>query len=150
MMKLFGMNGAATAVVAAMMFATPVFSADTGALPAEMTQNGLRYVTGGIGADAVAAFKQAAPKYPLELLFAQKATPNDVYLADVKVMIRQSGKVMLDAKSGGPFLLVQLLPGKYQIEASSDGVMKQQVVELTQGVHKRVVFVWDAPGGVAK
>ena len=144
-MKPIALIRAATAAVAAMMFATPVFSADSAALPAEMTQNGLRYVTGGIGADAVAAFKQAAPKYPLELLFAQKATPNDVYLAEVKVMIRQSGKVMLDAKSGGPFLLAQLPPGKYQIEASSEGVVKQQAVEVVKGKHQRVVFVWDAP-----
>lgn len=113
----------------------------------EKTQGSIRYATGGIGTDEVAAFKAAAPKYPLELLFAQKASPNDVYLADVKVIVKgESGKILLDTVSGGPFLLAQLPPGTYRIEASHDGVMKQQTVGLKAGQHRRVVFVWEVPG----
>jgi hypothetical protein len=113
----------------------------------EKTQGAIRYATGGIGADEVAAFKAAAPKYALELLFAEKASPNDVYLADVKVIVKgASGQVLLDTISGGPFLLANLPAGKYRIEASHDGVMKQQTVEIRVGQHRRVVFVWDAPG----
>ena len=114
----------------------------------EKSQGSVRYATGGIGADEVAAFKAAAPQYPLELLFAQKASPNDVYLADVKVIVKSaSGQVLLDTVSGGPFLLVRLPAGKYRIEADSDGVVKQQAVELKAGQHRRVVFVWEMPGG---
>lgn len=113
-------------------------------LPAEKTQGNVRYVTGGIGADAVAAFKQAATKYPLELLFAQKAAPNDVYLADVTVTVRgSSGQVVLDTVSDGPFLLAHLPPGQYQIEASSAGVTKRQAVSVSADTHRRVVFVWN-------
>lgn len=114
----------------------------------EKSQGSVRYATGGIGADEVAAFKAAAPQYPLELLFAQKASPNDVYLSDVKVTVKAaSGQVLLDTVSAGPFLLARLPAGKYRIEADSDGVVKQQAVELRAGQHRRVVFVWDAPGG---
>lgn len=134
---------AASFLVTSMAYLSPAIAAD--ALPGEVKQGSVRYVTGGIGADAVAAFKQAAAKYPLELLFAQKAAPNDVYLADVKVTVRQSGKVVLDAESGGPFLLAHLPPGKYQIEAVSEGVSRQQAVDLQPGKHRKVVFVWDGP-----
>ncbi len=114
----------------------------------EKSQGSVRYATGGIGADEVAAFKAAAPQYPLELLFAQKASPNDVYLSDVKVTVKAaSGQVLLDTVSGGPFLLARLPAGKYRIEADSDGVVKQQAVELKAGQHRRVVFVWEKPGG---
>jgi hypothetical protein len=113
----------------------------------EKTQGAVRYATGGIGEAAVTAFKAAAPKYPLELLFAQKASPNDVYLADVKVTVRQAGKVVLDAESDGPFLLANLPSGKYQIEAVSEGVTKRQNVDVQSGKHRRVVFVWDEPAG---
>jgi hypothetical protein len=113
----------------------------------QKTQGSVRYATGGIGADEIAAFKAAAPKYPLELLFAEKALPNDVYLTDVQVMVKgASGQVLLDTVSGGPFLLAQLPPGTYRIEANHDGVMKRQTVELKAGQHRRVVFVWEAPG----
>jgi len=109
-------------------------------------QGSVRYVTGGIGADAAEAFKQAAARYPLELLFAQKAVPNDVYLAGVKVTVRQAGKVLLDTEADGPFLLAHLPSGKYEIEAVNEGVSKRQVVDVLAGKHRRVVFVWDEPG----
>ncbi len=134
---------AASFLVTSMAYLSPAMGADT--LPDEVKQGSVRYVTGGIGADATAAFKKVATKYPLELLFAQKAVPNDVYLADVKVTIRQSGKVMLETESGGPFLLASLPAGKYQIEATSEGVTRQQTVDLQSDKHRRVVFVWDAP-----
>lgn len=151
-MKPAAMNRAAiqwgaTAVVVAMMFTTLASGADTSALPAEVVQGNVRYVSGGIGEDAVMAFKQAAAEYPLELLFAQKASPNDVYLAGVKVTVRQSGKVLLDTESGGPFLLAHLPSGKYQIEAVSEGVTRQQTVDVQAGKHRRVVFVWPEPAG---
>lgn len=135
---------AASFLVTSMAYLSPAMGAD--ALPGEVKQGSVRYVTGGIGADAVAAFKQAATKYPLELLFAQKALPNDVYLAGVKVTVRQSGKVVLDAESGGPFLLAHLPSGKYEIEAVNEGVAKWQTVEVQAGKHRRVVFVWGGPG----
>lgn len=136
---------AAAFLVTSMAYLSPA-AADE--LLEEKTQGTVRYATGGIGEAAVAAFKTAAQKYPLELLFAQKASPNDVYLADVKVIVRgPSGQVVLDTVSGGPFLLAQLPPGKYRIEADNDGVVKQQTVEVRAGQHRRVVFVWDTPGG---
>lgn len=136
---------AAAFLVTSMAYLSPVAAREP---LEEKTQGAIRYATGGIGADEVAAFKAAAPQYPLELLFAQKASPNDVYLADVRVVVKStSGRVLLDTVSGGPFLLARLPPGKYRIEADSDGVVKQQMVEVRAGEHRRVVFVWDAPGG---
>ncbi len=136
---------AATFLITSMAYLSPA-SAD--GLVEEKIQGEVRYATGGIGADEAAAFKAAAPKYPLELLFAQKASPNDVYLTGVQVIVRgPSGQVLLDTVSSGPFLLLRLPAGKYRIEASSDGAVKQQTVEVRTGQHRRVVFVWDAPGG---
>lgn len=135
---------AASFLVTSIAYLSPAMAAE--ALPDEVRQGSVRYVTGGIGADAAAAFKQAAAKYPLEMLFAQKAVPNDVYLTGVKVTVRQSGKTVLDTESGGPFLLANLPSGKYQIEAVSDGVTKRQAVDVQAGKHQRVVFVWDEPG----
>jgi len=136
---------AAAFLVTSMAYLAPAAADD---LFEEKSQGSVRYATGGIGADEVAAFKAAAPRYPLELLFAQKATPNDVYMADVQVTVKEAtGQTVLDTVSGGPFLLAQLPPGKYRIEAKSDGVMKQQTVEVRNGQHRRVVFVWEATGG---
>ncbi len=136
---------ATAAVVAAMTLALPAFGADSPALPDEITQGNVRYISGGVGEQSAAAFKQAAAKYPLELLFAQKASPNDVYLAGVKVTVRdRAGKVVLDAVTEGPYLLATMPAGRYQIEASHEGVAKTQAVEIGSGKHQRLVMVWTA------
>lgn len=135
---------AAAFLVTSMAYLAPAAADD---LFEEKSQGSVRYATGGIGADEVAAFKAAAPRYPLELLFAQNASPHDVYLADVQVTVRgSSGQVVLDTVSGGPFLLAKLPPGRYRIEADNGGVVKQQTVEVSAGQHRRVVFVWQAEG----
>jgi hypothetical protein len=135
---------AAAFLITSMAYLSP---ATADGLVEEKSQGNVRYATGGIGADEIAAFKAAAPKYPLQLLFAEKALPNDVYLTDVQVMVKgASGQVLLDTVSGGPFLLLQLPAGKYRIEANNGGMVKQQSIELKAGQHRRVVFVWEAPG----
>ena len=134
---------AASLSLTALVIANPVASADTSSLPSVKMQGGVSYVTGGIGENEAAALKHAAATYPLELLFAQKAQPKDVYIADVKIVIRdRSGNPVLDTTAEGPFLLAKLPAGKYQIEAEYDGVRKQQAIEIHPGKHRRAVFVW--------
>lgn len=134
-------------VVAGILLAGPAFGADSSGLPAEITQGSVRYVSGGVGEASASAFKQAASRYPLELLFAQKASPNDVYLAGVKVTVRdRAGKVVLDAVSDGPYLLATMPAGRYRIDADYEGIAKSQTVEIQSGRHQRVVLVWAARG----
>lgn len=136
---------AAAFLVTSMAYLAPAAADD---LLEEKVQGAVRYSIGGISEAAVLAFKVAAPKYPLEMLFAQKASPNDVYLADVKVtVLGPSGQVVLAIVSGGAFLLARLPPGKYSIEASNNGVVKQMAAEVRAGQHQRVVFAWDVPAG---
>ena len=117
--------------------------ADISSLPAPKAQGPISYVSGGIGDDQAGAFKQAARSYPLELLFAQRGTPKDEYVAEVKVTIRDSsGKVLLDTMSDGPFLLAKLPSGKYRIDADYAGQAKHQSVDIQGGKHQRKVFVW--------
>jgi hypothetical protein len=112
-------------------------------LPAEKWQGGLSYVTGGIGQDEAAAFKQLAKTYPLAVEFIRHAQPKDEYEADVAVTItRGDGKTVLDIKSEGPFLLVNLPAGAYRVKAQRSGQPKEQTVNIKQGAHQRVVFEW--------
>jgi hypothetical protein len=79
----------------------------------------------------------------LEMLFAQKARPNDEFLADVKVSVRdRSAKPVLETTSEGPFLLAKLPAGKYKIDVEYRGERKRQSVEIRPGTHQRAVFVW--------
>ena len=132
---------------AALVTLTPLASADSTLLPSVKMQGGVRYVTGGIGENEAAAFKDAASRYPLELLFAENARPKDAYIADVRVNIwDRSGNSLLHTKTEGPFLLAALPDGTYQIEAEYRGIRKRQTIQIHAGKHRRAVFVWASQG----
>lgn len=149
-MKLNALTISAITAITFLSATSPALSADEYRLPAEVTRGEVRYITGGVGSDAAAAFKQAAARYPLELQFVRKATPMDEFLSGVKVTIKnRAGAVVLDATSEGPYLLAQLPAGTYQIDADHAGVTKRQALEIRAGRHERAVFVWAAGADTA-
>jgi hypothetical protein len=99
-------------------------------------------VNGGLNEEERAKVAAQFPEHRLELLFAGKGTPNE-YLADIKVQIKdQNGKLVLDTVCDGPFLQVKMPAGRYQIIADSEGVLKQQTVQVLSAKAQRVVFIW--------
>jgi hypothetical protein len=91
----------------------------------------------------VNAIKQVAAQYPLELEFARTAIPQNEYVTDVKVLIKDhQGTLVLDTISDGPFLLAKLPDGKYIVNVSRQGSTKQRAVQIRSQQHERLIFVW--------
>lgn len=122
----------------------PVVAADMKALPEAQTQNGITYLSGGIGLDESEAMKAAARDYTL--MITCSVQPTGKYLADVKVNITdKSGSLVLETVIDGPMLLVQLAPGQYRISAKNDGVTMNRTVNIGSEHPTRVNLSW--PGG---
>lgn len=99
-------------------------------LPKPASQNGIDYVSGGVGTDAAAAMKEMAAKYNTQLRFA--AAPAGNYLVDVNVkIIGASGHTRFELAKAGPILLAHLPPGTYDVIASYEG--KEQKRRITVG-----------------
>ena len=123
----------------------PVVAADMEALPEAQTQNGITYLSGGIGLDESEAMKAAAKDYTL--MITCSVQPTGKYLADVKVNITdKSGSPVLETVIDGPMLLVQLAPGQYRISADNDGVTMNRTVDIGSKHPTRVNLSW--PAGV--
>ena len=133
-----------TLLLASMAVQTAYAQDDQGTLPAATTVGNATFLSGGIGLDESTAMQQAAPKYPLELVFGAKEGNTEAYTADVHVKISDhSGNTVIDTVSNGPYLLATLPDGSYKIEASSGGVSKTQQAVLKKGAHRRIVFSWN-------
>ncbi|MES2354886.1 MAG: carboxypeptidase-like regulatory domain-containing protein [Pseudomonadota bacterium] len=107
------------------------------------TENGITYVSGGVGEEEVQALKNAAKDYDLMVTFASGKT--GAYLADVKVDIENAkGKNVLSAVSDGPIFLADLPKGTYRIKAEAEGktVTRQVQVSGRHGQTKRTEMVW--------
>ena len=137
------------AMAAALCMVTNAWAAMDADLPPEQTQGKVTYLSGGIGLDQQAAIKQAANEYPLELEFLESgeayAVPHAVLTAGVQVTITdRTGKVVLDARSNGPFMLARLPDGQYTISADNTGRVETRRVTVERGKHRTVVFEWRA------
>lgn len=108
--------------------------------PQIQTQNGINFMSGGVGEGQAAAMKAAAANYSLVLTFA---TPSGAYLADVRVLIQDSkGSIILDAVSAGPMFLVQLPPAQYRLTAEYKGRTQSDAFSIKAGTPLRMTLRW--------
>jgi hypothetical protein len=112
-------------------------------LPQPASQNGISYITGGVGEDEVQAFRAAAANYNLRMTFASKTGS---YLSDIDVTISSgAGRLVLTVRTEGPFLFVQLPAGHYQIRAQTRHIMETRKIQVPARGGAQLRFYWEDP-----
>jgi hypothetical protein len=105
------------------------------------TQNGITYLSGGIGLDESTAMKQIHGGYNLRMTFA--TGPEDQYLPVDNVSIQKAnGQSVLTLNDVGPYLYVRLPADQYTVVSSANGQEKRQTVAVNDSGAKTVVFHW--------
>jgi hypothetical protein len=95
----------------------------------------VRYISGGVGQEEAATLRENRAAYTLWL--ATATARGAAWLSDVRVRITQraGGVLMLDHRLDGPWLMADLPPGDYRIEATWEdtdtGVRDVQLTEVT-------------------
>ncbi len=108
------------------------------------TQDGITYLTGGVGIDEREAMVRQAGEYNLRLTFVTET--RGAYLGVVSVGIQDSaGRTLLSTLSDGPWFYAKLAAGSYTISAESRGQEHSQKVEISAARPAIVLFRW-SPG----
>ena len=106
------------------------------------TNEGHRYVVGGVGTEEVDALRQEAAAFSLQLITAART---GAYLSGTHVRITGPGNnVVLDTDIGGPWLLVDLPGGRYTVRATHSGTTVERRLMIEAGKTQRVVLHFDA------
>ena len=104
-------------------------------------QNGISYVTGGIGSASQARTKALGGDMNLSLVFAKAQGGN--YVADVDVqVIDQSGKKVLALKSSDPLLYARLPAGSYKVTATAAGKTIERNVVVPATGQRAETLLW--------
>jgi hypothetical protein len=128
-------------IAAVLAAATPI--ADAQSVLEGRTAQDRRFIAGGIGLDQSEQMKAAARDFPLSITVA---ATSGAYLADSHIRIDEArGKLVLDMQLEEPYLLVDLSPGKYSVEATLQGRKQQRSVEIAAGTPAKIVFSFDVP-----
>ena len=112
------------------------------ALSEGKTAQGEPYVSGGIALGEREALEQRRAAFSLWIATAAKKTGS--YLADARVIVTdEAGKTVLDTKLDGPWLLVNLKPGRYTVEASLRKQTQRKTTTIHPGDHHEMLFYFD-------
>jgi hypothetical protein len=129
---------------AALSLALAVSLAPAAALaaPAQpQQQNGVSYISGGVGQDEQNAMRALRSDYNLRLTFATKQT--GAYRSDVQLdIVDAKGNSVLSVASTGPMVFVRLPAGVYRISASAEGKTFKRSVKVGAGA-KEMTLHWE-------
>jgi len=118
---------------------TPAFAA--AAQPQQKQQNGVSYISGGVGLDEQNAMNALRADYNLRLTFATRQT--GAYRSDVQLDITDAkGNSVLSAASTGPMVFAKLPPGVYRISASAEGKTFKRSVRIGNAPREMILH-WE-------
>lgn len=104
------------------------------------TAGAVTYVSGGVGEGSLDRLRSLTGDFNLKLVFALKS---GAYLSGVGVSIADAaGKTLLDTTSEGPWFLVSLPAGNYQIVATSGGHAVKRQIAVGAAKLRTVDFRW--------
>jgi hypothetical protein len=110
-----------------------------------VSMRAMEAVCTGLGADARNDPRWAT--YPLRIEVVGRAGE---YLGQAEVTLTQNGEAILSARCGGPWLLVRLPPGMYEVTATVQNVSKMGRVTVPATGQGRLVLRFPELGEAAK
>jgi hypothetical protein len=114
-----------------------------GDVPDSKRYQDILYISGGIGSEESDAMLLLGKKWPLTLEFAQDHPQRPLWVADVQVIITNSKKkVIFDALSDGPIMLIELPADQYEIEAKFEERTLKRKIKLEQGKPVKLPVIW--------
>jgi hypothetical protein len=122
--------------------AVPAIATTSSSMPTECYQGSVGYVTGGVGQRDARLFEQHLTSHPLAIELLEHSGKKDAFTADAMVrIVDPHGRTVLDAQADGPFMLVDLPPGRYSIHATLAGdTMRKTDVWISAGHTARATF----------
>lgn len=137
----FRIIGACATAAALLLIAASATAADTDSLPAAKHDGAISYRSGGIGSDSSDAMKAEASRYSLAMTFWTLINNRNAYTIPTHLsIVNASGNSVLDVTPDGPYLLIDLPAGKYQVTAAAGASSKTRAVEIVAGSHKTFSF----------
>lgn len=113
-------------------------------IPETQHSQGIAYVTGGVGEGESSAILAEAKQWPVLLEMSQIENGRGVWIfgATIKIMSSIKKQVIFDAQADGPYMLVNLDPGDYLIDATYEGVAQKKAISLKAGSTQKISLFW--------
>lgn len=106
------------------------------------TADGRGYISGGISDEERVELQPQREQFSLWVVTA--ARKSGAYLSEVQLTIRDAQqRIVFDAALQGPWLFIDLQPGRYTLEARYNGQMQQRPTTIRPGGRRQAFFYFD-------
>jgi hypothetical protein len=100
--------------------------------PAPQSYGGIQVINGGVDLDQADAIKRIQSRYPLRVEISGRG--GNYYVAD-RLRLIQRGEVLAEIPDAGPWLLLDVPPGRYTLAGDFGGTeVRRDVMVSTEGV----------------
>jgi hypothetical protein len=112
-------------------------------IPDTQYSQGISYISGGVGEEESRAILAEAKQWPLLLELSQLENGRGVWIFGAKIKISNANhQVIFDAHADGPYILINLPLGQYQIEAAYQGVTQRKAVNIQGSASQKLAIFW--------
>ena len=132
-------------VAAAAIFGAWMASAQAVTNPPIQVAQGIEYMCGGRTGEEAAFMKTVSPRWAATLEFGVSRSASGArFPSEVKVVVREryTGREVMQASTGAPYLLARLNPGAYEIEATMAGITLIEPMVVFNGAGSKAIFTW--------
>jgi hypothetical protein len=115
-------------------------------IPELQINQGIEYLSGGIGSEESEAILALGPKWPLTLEFSQAHAERPLWVADVsvKVVNLKTQKIIFTGLSDGPIMLINLPTGQYQLKLEFEGRPINKQIKVDADKPQKLSIAWPA------
>jgi len=122
-----------------LLYGASVFSQ---ALDTEYSE-GVAYISGGVGDEESTDILSEAKRWPLMLELSQIENGRGIWIFGATVkLVNSSQKVVFNAQANGPYMLINIEPGEYSLQASYQGVEQKRAISLKAGQSQKLSIFW--------
>jgi len=112
-------------------------------IPGTQYSQGIAYISGGVGAEESQAILDEAKRWPLLLELSQLEGGRGVWIFGAMIQIQNTqNQIIFEASANGPFILINLPAGDYQLAASYQGVVQKRSINLKPSASQKINLFW--------
>jgi predicted RNA-binding protein YlxR (DUF448 family) len=112
-------------------------------IPETQHSEGIAYISGGVGQEESDAILAEAKQWPVLLELSQLENGRGVWIFGAQINIAtKSQKVIFNAKADGPYMLINLTPGDYQLVASYLGAQQTRSLTVKADSSQKISIFW--------
>jgi hypothetical protein len=112
-------------------------------IPDTQHSEGIAYISGGVGGEESEAILAEAKRWPVLLELSQLENGRGVWIFGAQIkLINKQQKVIFSAQADGPYMLINLTPGDYQILATYQGVEQKRALTVKADSSQKLNIFW--------